>query len=302
MSTVDKKEQEATALPPETTRLQNFLRIEDPSAVQDVHFIGEVQDDLYSKYIFDESKSGKWMIFVKHDAMFSMWKKSCNLYREGKLEGIHSMKVSTSKPSPRTTVDGTGVIIFYCGPCDDQELMMRYGRNLVTVLQFFNSKGAIPYKSDAQTALGTRATGCKVNSMYWLRVPRTRDEWKQHEGKNFWRDRGISSSSGNWRSELTRSDRESWRSPGKYKDLEKSTRIDQASWRSPVNDRTSWRSTRNDQTSCKATGNDRTSNRSTGNDRISCKSTGNAQTSWRSTGNNRTSLSCLSTELTDLQI
>ncbi|XP_018007072.1 uncharacterized protein LOC108664889 isoform X2 [Hyalella azteca] len=263
---------------PQTTDLttDNALHydteIKDPTAEHEYFWLYEEREDLWSKYDYEDSKSGKWMIFVKLNSMFSMWKKSCNLYREGKLEGIIA--------------------------CDDQELMMRYGRNLVTVLQFFTSKGAIPYKSDAQTALGTRATGCKVNSMYWVRVPRTRDEWKQHEGKNFWRVRGISSSSGNWRSELTRSDQESWRSPGKYKDLEKSTGIDQASWRSPVDDRkswrstgnhqTSWRSTVNERTTCKSTGNDRTSFKSTRNDRTSCKFTGNGRTLCKSTGNDRT--------------
>ena len=38
------------------------------------------------------------------------------LYREGKLTGIHYMKVSTKKDNIRASDNTSGVIIFYCGP------------------------------------------------------------------------------------------------------------------------------------------------------------------------------------------
>ena len=65
------------------------------------------------------------------------------------------------------------MIIFYCGPPDDQVNVVRYGENLVAVMNYrsLNSNPYVYYKSDEQTMAGTRATGQGKNHLYKVRVP-----------------------------------------------------------------------------------------------------------------------------------
>ncbi|KAA0202497.1 hypothetical protein HAZT_HAZT008352 [Hyalella azteca] len=162
----------AAAASPRIYRLQNSRRIENPTAELDVNYILEERETLALKFKHDESKSGKWILFVRIKSMFSMWTKSCNLYREGKLKGVTSLKASTAKDNPRKTAgDDNGVIIFHCGPSNDKKLMISYGKNIVKLLRYFNDKRHINYKTNEQSAKGTRATGNKDNFLYKLRVP-----------------------------------------------------------------------------------------------------------------------------------
>ena len=82
------------------------------------------------------------------------------------------MKVATKKQNPRASDASTGVIIFYCGPENDEKLMMSYGQNLLKYVPYTNAYGFMYYKSDIQTLQGTRATGQKSNSKYRIPVPR----------------------------------------------------------------------------------------------------------------------------------
>lgn len=78
-------------------------------------------------------------------------------FSDGALLGIHSMKVSTDYINPRASCESTGVIIFYCGPANDEDKMLKIGRNLLEHISYENNW--LYYKSDQQTAQGTRATG-----------------------------------------------------------------------------------------------------------------------------------------------
>ena len=80
------------------------------------------------------------------------------------------MKVATKKQNPRASDASTGVIIFYCGPENDEKLMMSYGQNLLKYVPYTNAYGFMYYKSDILQ--GTRATGRKSNSKYKIPVPR----------------------------------------------------------------------------------------------------------------------------------
>ena len=82
------------------------------------------------------------------------------------------MKVATKKQNPRASDTSSGVIIFYCGPENDEKLMMSYGQNLLKYVPYTNAYGFMYYKSDIQTLQGTRATGRKSNSKYKIPVPR----------------------------------------------------------------------------------------------------------------------------------
>ncbi|XP_018021885.1 uncharacterized protein LOC108678049 isoform X2 [Hyalella azteca] len=225
MSTEDINAEKAVAATLQTYRLQNSRCVEDPTAELNVNYILEERETLALEFEHEESKSGKWILFVRINSMFSMWTKSCYLYREGKLEGVTSLKASTAKDNPRKTGDDNGVIIFHCGPSDDKEKILRYGMNIVMLLKYFNDKGYIPYKTNEQSAKGTRATGNQVNCLYKLPVARRWSEYQQPGTARFWRDRETyTPSSGNWRSKSNTSHLEFWRSNDS----------DRTSWRSPA--------------------------------------------------------------------
>lgn len=143
-------------------------------AETDEMYLFEEADDIVEENEFDPQSGGKWMLFVSLSSMDSMWAKCCKMYRQRQLTGITSIKCSTAKINPKQSHHHNGVIIFHCGPADDKSRMMSYGKNIVEKLNYFTSSGSIPYKSDAQTALGTRRTGNTSNSLYWIQVPTER--------------------------------------------------------------------------------------------------------------------------------
>ena len=96
-----------------------------------------------------------------------------NLYRNGKLTGIHAMKVSTMRENCKNSDNSFQVIIFYCGPSDNQELVLEIGYNLLNHIEYTNPDGAMFYKADSQTFLRKpKATGNKNISKYGITVPR----------------------------------------------------------------------------------------------------------------------------------
>ncbi|XP_055327649.1 uncharacterized protein LOC129580913 [Paramacrobiotus metropolitanus] len=108
---------------------------------------------------------GKWMYFFPRSVIDDRWKEAVELYNAGKLPGIASMKVSTAVPNPRAS-SSSHVLIFYCGPPNNEARVKEIGRKLVAA--FPPPTKIIYYKSDEQTEGGTRATGQKKNSKYSL--------------------------------------------------------------------------------------------------------------------------------------
>lgn len=145
-----------------------------PSQVNEVRWLYCHDEVIYARLnIFDPNKSGKWMMFFKKgDELDGKWKQACDLYRQGTLTGIRTMKVSTALFNPERSSDvDNGLICFYCGPADDENTLMKYGKNLLDHISYkpiFNVY--MNYKSDAQTMAGTFATGQKINSLYKIRV------------------------------------------------------------------------------------------------------------------------------------
>jgi len=119
------------------------------------------------------TEAGKWMLFYPKSRLDSAWQRAKKLFRSGVLSGIVSMKTSTSRENPRSVDDQAGVIIFYCGPPENERLVTMYGKNLVDKMQFKSFNPAfrfIFYKTDQQTFQGTRATGSRRNHTYKIPV------------------------------------------------------------------------------------------------------------------------------------
>ena len=148
--------------------------IKKPTEEMEDYFIFENDPQISAKWgnKYDSKYAGKWMMFYPFSTLDEKWEEAIKNYRSGKLIGIDSMKVSTKKKNPRASDDSTGVIIFYCGPANDEKLVMSYGHNLLKYVPYINAYGFMYYKSDMQTLQGTRATGQKSNSKYKIPVPR----------------------------------------------------------------------------------------------------------------------------------
>ena len=68
-----------------------------PSEITNNFWVYEWDPEIRSRIDnYDHEKSGKWMMFFENALIDEKWQQLVNLYREGKLTGIHSMKVSTA--------------------------------------------------------------------------------------------------------------------------------------------------------------------------------------------------------------
>ena len=112
---------------------------------------------------------GKWMLFYPNDKMNDMWKRAKDLYKQGTLTGVHSLKCSTAKENPRSSSSQSGVIILYSPYSADERYIMKVGQNILSKIEYRESP-YMYYKSDEQTFNGARATGCEKNYMYKLKT------------------------------------------------------------------------------------------------------------------------------------
>lgn len=140
-----------------------------PTEVIDSYWLYERKAEIVEKY---PEPDGKWMQFHHQSQLDMVWEFAKAKYRFGRLEGIHSMKVSTACISSRASYSHDGVIIFYCGPSQDETRIKQIGQKLFEEMPYKTSTGYMNYKSDEQTAAGTRATGQRQNYLYRLPCPR----------------------------------------------------------------------------------------------------------------------------------
>lgn len=182
-----------------------------PSQVDEVRWIYCHDEVIYARMdTYGLDKSGKWMMFFKKgDELDGKWKLACDLYRQGHLTGISCMKVSTNLLDPlRTTDVDNGLICFYCGPADDETVLMKYGKTLLEHISYKPKFGAyMYYKSDAQTRSGTYATGQKINSLYKIRTSDDPDDTFPAAGNassRFTQRRNCTQEEKSWRSPVSK--------------------------------------------------------------------------------------------------
>lgn len=112
---------------------------------------------------------GKWMLFYDKSKINEAWVKATTLYRNDELDGVTSMKCSTSYNNPRANNDNS-VIILYCNNSQDKETIMNTGKIILELFEY-REKDTIYYKTDEQTREGTVATGSKKNHTYKIVNP-----------------------------------------------------------------------------------------------------------------------------------
>ncbi|CAH1119099.1 unnamed protein product [Phaedon cochleariae] len=174
---VTAKEDESDSEKSDTNTESEIIML-NPTKEYERPFLYAFIPSISRSYKYDISLSGKWMMFFAKNILDEKWKMCCDLYKARKLTGIAQMKVSTSVRSPRTTDHANGVIIFYCGPANDEEAVMAYGKKLLEVVPYTGNR-YMYYKSDEQTYEGTRATGQKKNHLYKISVPVVPESWRK---------------------------------------------------------------------------------------------------------------------------
>ena len=124
----------------------NYMSEYNPTQVFDNYWVYALEQEAVTRY---PSQDGKWMMFFHISEMDTRWNQACNLYRSGKLFGVNSMKASTAQQNPmpeRLHGPDEGIIIFYCGPSEDEANVMQYGRNILNHMNY--PRETFYYKSD----------------------------------------------------------------------------------------------------------------------------------------------------------
>jgi len=119
----------------------------NPNQVDYMPWIRYALESNFNKY---PNYDGKWMMFFSSAEINARWTEACKLYSSGRLIGINSMKVSTAKQNNfqgRLHGPNEFIIIFYCGPCEDKEKVLTYGRNILDNMRY-DSRPFFHFKSD----------------------------------------------------------------------------------------------------------------------------------------------------------
>ena len=158
----------------------------DPTTVVDTPWVTELNPRRYAEL----ASGGKWMQFYDHKDIYLHWRYAQYLYRNGKLEGVSNMKVSTMHDHHKF---GSGVIIFYCGPSDDGDKCRKIGKNILKETGYTNLSKKMLYKTDTQTL----AKGAQGFYKWELKIPKEnfdnlkeKNEEKQ-KIKDTWKGDGI---------------------------------------------------------------------------------------------------------------
>ena len=115
-----------------------------PSKINTHYWIHCIDPKIEKKFPYVD---GKFVMFFPKDEIDERWKDVNILYKKGKLIGINSMKVSTQKKNHEgINKYKNGVIIFYCGPSENKQLVLEYGRNLLKYIYYNDS--TLYYKSE----------------------------------------------------------------------------------------------------------------------------------------------------------
>jgi hypothetical protein len=134
-----------------------------PSQVFDSYWVYALEDNRAATF---PNLDGKWMMFFPMSEMDARWTEACQLYRSGRLFGVNSMKASTAKQNPmpeRLHGPNEGIIIFYCGPCEDQANVMAYGRNILNNMHY--PRETFYFKSDKPHLIDWRK---QYKHMYYI--------------------------------------------------------------------------------------------------------------------------------------
>jgi len=108
---------------------------------------GEVVDGAWALYFNDKS------------LMNDIWKLAVKSFREGKLNGVYSIKCSTNYVNPKGITPTTGMLIFNCSLPPDEETILELGKNILETFNY-DERRTIYYKINEYKV----GTSCYPNS------------------------------------------------------------------------------------------------------------------------------------------
>lgn len=132
-----------------------------PCSEEEFFWIIEKNESIFNKKTL--KNIGKWMMFYDKKNINEKWNLAKKYYKKGLLTGVLSLKVSTAKRSSRAQDKNTRVIIFYCNKSHMGHRILKIGKKLSKKMNY-NCK--MYYKTDQQTAEGTRSLGVENNFKY----------------------------------------------------------------------------------------------------------------------------------------
>jgi len=93
---------------------------------------------------FQPDECGKWMLFYPSERIDQSWEAAKSALRASLLQGVVEMKVSTARAAAenaqaqqqqgRGSYTPSHVLIFYCGPATNKELVMSIGRRVARAM------------------------------------------------------------------------------------------------------------------------------------------------------------------------
>lgn len=129
----------------------------------------KVIEEIGNQYSFDSKPGGKWMLYFPRDIINKKWQEAAGLYRERKLCGIKYISCSTAASNPSAIeAQGKGVILFACGPCEDEALVTNYGKTIIQEMNYTSNVGYIGYMADDPSAVKAMPFMERKNYLYRL--------------------------------------------------------------------------------------------------------------------------------------
>ncbi len=113
---------------------------------------------------------GKWMMFYKRNVIDAAWERAQKVYND-MPNTLAGMKVSTALENPLASNPDNHVIIFYCGPAEDEPRCALIGEELVQRMQYGGGYAAlspyITYKPDRMTRAGVYSGTGRTKPYTW---------------------------------------------------------------------------------------------------------------------------------------
>ena len=107
------------------------------------------------------NRQGKWLLFVRREAVDEVWAKTVRVLHQGRLGSV--AKVSTARPNANTANPSKHVVCVYTYDADDEQDVMR----VRATLREIGFEAPISYKTDEATDAGEyEVRGSKGISKY----------------------------------------------------------------------------------------------------------------------------------------
>jgi len=94
----------------------------------------------------EEVVDGIWALYFNDKSLMNeIWKLALKSFREGKLNGVYSIKCSTNYVYPKGITPTTGMLIFNCSLPPDEETILEVGKNILEIFNY-DERRTIYYK------------------------------------------------------------------------------------------------------------------------------------------------------------